>query len=53
MNLFRLREAIVNSIGLHSLDRQVRPIDSGALLGRNERLSDAVVKLLDFLGAHS
>jgi hypothetical protein len=35
------------------LGRQVRPIDSGVLLRRNERLPDAAVKLLDFLGAHA
>src|SRR5262245_54734293 len=38
---------------IHSLGRQVRPIDSGVLLRRNERLPDAAVKLLDFLGAHA
>ncbi len=38
---------------IHSLGRQVRPIDSGILLRRNERLPEAAVKLLDFLGAHT
>jgi DNA-binding transcriptional LysR family regulator len=35
----------------HSLGRQVRPIDSGILLRRNERPLDAARKLLEFLGA--
>jgi DNA-binding transcriptional LysR family regulator len=38
---------------IHSLGRQVRPIDSGILLRRNERLPEAAIKLLDFLGAHA
>jgi DNA-binding transcriptional LysR family regulator len=35
---------------VHGLGRQVRPIESGILLRRNERPADAAVKLLDFLG---
>src|SRR4029079_11029413 len=35
---------------VHGLGRQVRPIDSGILLRRNERLPEAAIKLLDFLG---
>jgi DNA-binding transcriptional LysR family regulator len=38
---------------IYGLGRQVRPIDSGVLLRRNERMPDAAVKLLDFLGAHA
>jgi DNA-binding transcriptional LysR family regulator len=38
---------------MHGLGRQVRPIDSGILLRRNEQPTDAAVKLLDFLGTHS
>jgi DNA-binding transcriptional LysR family regulator len=40
-------------VTIHSLGRQVRPIDSGILLRRGERLPDAATKLLDFLGAHA
>jgi DNA-binding transcriptional LysR family regulator len=38
-------------VAIHSLGRQVRPIDSGVLLRRRERLPDAARKLLEFLGA--
>lgn len=38
-------------VAVHSLGKQVRPIDSGVLLRRNERLPDAAAKLLTFLGA--
>jgi DNA-binding transcriptional LysR family regulator len=37
----------------HGLGRQVRPIDSGVLLRRNEQPTAAAIKLLDFLGAGS
>jgi DNA-binding transcriptional LysR family regulator len=40
-------------VTIHTLGRQVRPIDSGVLLRRNERLPEAAVKLLDFLGTHA
>jgi len=40
-------------VQIRGLGRQVRPIDSGILLRRNERLPDAAAKLLDFLGAHA
>ena len=40
-------------VAIHSLGRQVRPIDSGVLLRRRERSPDAALKLLDFLGAHA
>jgi DNA-binding transcriptional LysR family regulator len=40
-------------VTIHSLGRQVRPIDSGVLLRRREQPSDAALKLLDFLGAHA
>ena len=38
---------------VHGLGRQVRPIDSGILLRRNEQPTDAAMKLLDFLGKQS
>jgi DNA-binding transcriptional LysR family regulator len=37
-------------VAVHGLGRQVRAIDSGILLRRNEQPTDAAVKLLDFLG---
>jgi len=37
-------------VAIKGLGRQVRPIDSGILLRQRERLSDAALKLLDFLG---
>jgi DNA-binding transcriptional LysR family regulator len=40
-------------VAIHSLGRQVRPIDSGILLRRREQLPDAAKRLLDFLGAHA
>jgi DNA-binding transcriptional LysR family regulator len=40
-------------VTIHSLGRQVRPIDSGVLLRRGEQPPDAAMKLLDFLGAHA
>jgi DNA-binding transcriptional LysR family regulator len=40
-------------VTIHTLGRQVRPIDSGVLLRRNERLPAASIKLLDFLGTHA
>lgn len=44
----RGRRVVVRGLG-----RQVRPIDSGILLRRNEQPSGAAVRLLDFLGTHS
>jgi len=44
----RSRRVVVRDLG-----RQVRPIDSGILLRRGEQPSDAALKLLNFLGAHS
>jgi DNA-binding transcriptional LysR family regulator len=38
---------------VHSLGRQVRPIDSGVLLRRGEQPPAAAAKLLDFLGAQA
>ena len=38
---------------VHGLGRQVRPIDSGILLRRNEQPGAAAVKLLDFLALQS
>jgi DNA-binding transcriptional LysR family regulator len=38
-------------VAIHSLGRQVRPIDSGVLLRRRESPPEAAMKLLDFLGA--
>jgi DNA-binding transcriptional LysR family regulator len=40
-------------VTVHSLGRQVRPIDSGVLLRRGEEPPDAARKLLDFLGART
>jgi len=40
-------------VQIRGLGRQVRPIDSGILLRRNEQLPNAAAKLLDFLGAHA
>src|SRR5262252_1021404 len=36
-------------ITVHSLGRQLRPIDSGILLRRGERLNEPTTKLLEFL----
>lgn len=38
---------------VHSLGRQVRPIDSGVLLRRGEQQPAAAARLLDFLGAEA
>src|SRR5262245_50853314 len=40
-------------VTIHSLGRQVRPIDSGILLRRREQLPDSATSLLNFLGAHA
>ena len=40
-------------VAIQGLGRQVRSIDSGILLRRHERLTDAAAKLLDALGTHS
>ena len=40
-------------VAIQSLGRQVRSIDSGILLRRHERLTDAAAKLFDALGMHS
>jgi DNA-binding transcriptional LysR family regulator len=37
-------------VAVHSLGKQVRPIDSGVLLRRQERLPDPATRLLTFLG---
>lgn len=40
-------------VAIQSLGQQLRPIDSGILLRRNEKLTDAAEKLLNVLSAHS
>jgi DNA-binding transcriptional LysR family regulator len=40
-------------VAIHSLGRQVRPIDSGILLRRGEQPSDTAAKLLTFLGTQT